>query len=73
MNVLHPYGTLRLYFHAARIRFLAAVYTELESCTTVEGAGPANGCRAERPGCTNSGRTKTANGGPTTSLHCSIK
>ena len=37
--------------------------TRPESCTTVEGAGPANGCRAERPGCTNSGRTKTANGG----------
>src|SRR6478736_1815329 len=37
--------------------------TRPESCTTVEGAGPANGCGAERPGCTNSGRTKTANGG----------
>jgi hypothetical protein len=37
--------------------------TRPESCTTVEGAGPANGCSAERPGCTNSGRTKTANGG----------
>jgi len=37
--------------------------TRPESCTTVEGAGPANGRRAERPGCTNSGRTKTANGG----------
>jgi len=36
--------------------------TRPESCTAVEGAGPANGCRAERPGCTNSGRTKTANG-----------
>src|SRR6185437_12268339 len=37
--------------------------TRPESCTTVEGAGPANGCSAERPGCTYSGRTKTANGG----------
>ena len=31
-----------------------------ESRTTVEGAGPADGCRAEPPGCTNSGRTETA-------------
>src|SRR5215475_3993172 len=37
--------------------------TRPESCTTVEGAGPANGCPAERPGCTNSGRTKTADSG----------
>jgi hypothetical protein len=31
-----------------------------ESCTTVEGAGAANGCSAERPGRTDSGRTETA-------------
>jgi hypothetical protein len=34
-----------------------------ESCTTVEVAGPANGCRVERPDRTDSGRTKTANNG----------
>jgi hypothetical protein len=45
--------------------------TRPESCTTVEGAGTANGCRAERPGCTNSGWTETGRAEATAPRDCS--
>jgi hypothetical protein len=45
--------------------------TRPESCTTVEGAGTANGCRAERPGCTSSGWTETGRAEATAPGDCS--